>query len=65
MRNNPIVRRFLRLIAIAGNIVFFLWILRNGIDEGFEGTPVQAASYIGLLLLLSLNVFLFLLPRKE
>ena len=49
----------LRYLAIAGNIVFVLWILYNGIDEGFQATaPTQILLYIGMMLLLSLNAAL-------
>ena len=51
-------RAALRYLAIAGNALFALWILYNGIDEGFGATPVQLASYIGLWCLLALNSFL-------
>ena len=52
------VRKLFTLIAIAGNGIYVLWILVNGIDEGFKGTMVQMASFIGLLLLLTLNTIL-------
>jgi hypothetical protein len=52
-----------RFIAITGNVLYFLWILYNGINEGFKATPIEFVSYLGLLLLLILNTFLFL--RKE
>jgi hypothetical protein len=53
-----------KYLAIFGNILFILWILYNGINEGFKGvTPVQFASYIGLTTLLVLNIFL--LSRKK
>lgn len=55
--------RWLRYTVIAGNVVYFLWILRNGIDEGFRATPVQAVSIAGLLVLLAVNTFL--LSRRE
>jgi len=45
----------LRYIAILGNLVYILWILYNGINEGFNATPVQVISYIGILLLLILD----------
>lgn len=45
------VRRWLRSGAIAGDVVFVLWIVRNGISEGFSAPPVQMASYIGLVVL--------------
>jgi hypothetical protein len=51
-------RRLARYAAIAGDGVFVLWILRNGIDEGFRGTPPEIASYVALILLLALNATL-------
>jgi hypothetical protein len=47
--------RMLKIIAVAGNFIFALWISYNGMNEGFRGNPVQIASYIGLLVLLTLN----------
>jgi hypothetical protein len=42
-------------VAIIGNIVFALWILYNGVDEGFKGTRLEVLSYVALLALLLLN----------
>ncbi|MGA2967692.1 MAG: hypothetical protein ABSD69_00775 [Candidatus Levyibacteriota bacterium] len=53
----------LKYLAIIGNVVFILWVTYNGIDEGFKGTPVQLASYIGLTAVLVLDIFL--LTRKK
>ncbi len=50
--------QFLRNSAIAGNIIFVLWILNNGINEGFQGTAPQVFSYIVLILLLSADTLL-------
>lgn len=36
MKNSKMYNMF-RFIAMAGNTVFVLWILRNGINEGFKG----------------------------
>jgi len=33
----------------------FLWILYNGINEGFRATPIETASYLALMLLLLIN----------
>ena len=55
--------KFIRYITIIGNAVFVLWLLVNGIDEGFRATPVQLASYICLFVLLSLNTWLILKKR--
>ena len=52
-------RNMLRYLAIAGNIIFVLWILYNGIDEGFQATaPTQMLLYIGMMIVLSLNAAL-------
>jgi hypothetical protein len=50
----------LKYLAVTGNILFILWLLYNGIDEGFRASAYQLMSYIGLTLLLLLNsVLLF------
>ncbi len=61
--NKTAIYKILRYAAILGNGVYFLWILRNGINEGFSGGSVQVVSYIGLLFLLILNILL--LYRKN
>jgi hypothetical protein len=49
----------LRYIALFGNAIYILWIVYNGIDDGFRNIgSVQAVSLIGLLCLLVLNIFL-------
>ncbi|HEY5220621.1 MAG TPA: LPXTG cell wall anchor domain-containing protein [Candidatus Paceibacterota bacterium] len=56
--------KVLTYLIICGNILFVLWMVYNGIDEGFTGsTGPQIASYIGLTLLLILNSALLL--RKK
>jgi len=55
---NRRLRTWLRYAAIAGDVVFMLWILRNGLEEGFRGTPVEVASFVGLTVLLALNAAL-------
>ena len=52
------IKNGLRYIAITGNILFSLWLLYNGIDEGFHATPMQLTAYIGLWVLLALNTYL-------
>jgi hypothetical protein len=53
-------------LALTGNILFVLWMLFNGIDEGFRGsTGPEIASYIGLTLLLALNSWLLLRRRPK
>ena len=57
---NLTLSTLLKYIAIAGNVLFILWVTYNGIDEGFQGTLVQKASYIALVLLLVLDTALIL-----
>jgi hypothetical protein len=48
----------LKLVALAGNILFILWVTYNGLKEGFHGTVWQKLSYISLMCLLILNSIL-------
>ncbi len=51
--------KLLRYIALAGNTIFILWIVYNGIDEGSRSIGrVEVVSLTGLLLLLALNIIL-------
>jgi len=59
MKNNSLYN-LLKYLAIAGNVLFILWVTYNGIDEGFSGTLVQKVSYVGLMLLLALDTVLIL-----
>lgn len=43
--------------AIFGNVIFIIWIIFNGISEGFVATLLEKLSYIGLIILLGLNTF--------
>jgi len=53
-------RLWLRNAAIAGNVLYVLWMLRNGLEVGFRGRPVEVASIAGLIVLLALNTVLLL-----
>jgi hypothetical protein len=59
------IHNLFKYAAVAGNVLFVLWMLRNGIDEGFKGTIYQFVSYIGLTLLLTLNTVLLLQKDKN
>jgi hypothetical protein len=59
MKNISLYTLF-KYLAIAGNVLFILWVTYNGIDEGFSGTRVQKASYVSLMLLLTLDTVLIL-----
>ena len=50
----------LRYAAIAGNIVFILWVSFNAMDEGFNSTIVEKVSYVTLMGLLATNCFLLI-----
>ena len=50
--------------AIAGNMLFVLWILINGINESFKGTKIEVFSYITLMVLLIVNTFLLIRKKK-
>lgn len=62
--NENAVYGLLKYAAVAGNILFVLWMLLNGIAEGFKATIYEIASYIGLTLLLTLNTVLLLHKDK-
>jgi hypothetical protein len=51
-------RKWFTYAAIGGDIIFILWVVRNGIDSGFRGTGPEVASFIGLVVLLTLNAVL-------
>jgi hypothetical protein len=46
------------------NIAYILWILYNGIDEGFRGSIVSVVAPFGLVLLLIINIILLSRFRK-
>ncbi len=50
----------LKYAAVAGNVVFMLWVTFNAIDSGFKGTIYEIVSGIGLVFLLALNLFLII-----
>ncbi|MBL0343098.1 MAG: hypothetical protein IPP71_20860 [Bacteroidetes bacterium] len=53
----------LSLAAIAGNILFTLWILYNIINEGFQGTTIKKFFYVTLMALLTVYAFLLIRNR--
>lgn len=59
------IRKNVATLAIAGNILFLLWILYNGISEGFPGTLIEKISFITLMGLLATNAFLLLVRTKR
>jgi hypothetical protein len=61
----PMLNKAISWIAIAGNIIFILWILVNGIMEGFEGTVVEKFSYLLLIVLLGTNAFLLFQNNRK
>lgn len=65
LNSNSNLRQLLTWFAIAGNIMFILWILMNGINEGFQGTLLEKVSYISLMGLLAINSFLLINKTKK
>ncbi len=55
--------KYLTYLAVTGNVLYILWVTYNGLDEGFSGSFIQVVSYIGLMVLLVLNIVL--LTRKN
>jgi len=55
----------LTLLAIAGNIIFFLWILYNGINEGFIATWIEKMGYIGMMAILAINAILLSVRKSQ
>ena len=62
--NSPIIE-LLSWLAIAGNILFVLWILYNGINESFQGTTIEKISYITLMGLLAVNTLLLIRKNSQ
>lgn len=54
MKNSALLTAIATLTTLV-NVLFFLWILYNGINEHFAGTPLEVFSYIILMLLLLIN----------
>lgn len=63
-KGKAIFANFLTSTAIIGNILFVIWILFNGINEGFQGTLIEKISYIALMILLSVNAILLFSKSK-
>ena len=56
----------LQYIAILGNVIYILWVLYNGIDEGFRNIgSVQSIALLGLIVLLILNITIIYHLRKS
>jgi len=54
-------KKLLSYFAIAGNIIYILWVLYNGINEGFSGiNTIAGIAMLGLMILLALNAYLLL-----
>jgi len=55
----------IRSLVIIGNGAYILFLLYNGIDEGFKGNLVTTLAPLGLVLLLILNIFLLYQQRNK
>ena len=58
MNKNGSIYKTVKYIALAGNVLYILWILYNAVDSGFQERPVQMVALTGLLILLILNILL-------
>ncbi|MDD4902299.1 MAG: hypothetical protein PHE24_04120 [Patescibacteria group bacterium] len=48
-----------RYLVIGGDMIYILWILYNGLNEGWRDiASVQAVVLLGLIILLGLNIIL-------
>ena len=66
MKNiNPTLLKLLSFATVAGDILFVLWVLYNGINEGFKGTTIEKLSYITLSVLLLVNAFLIIRNYRQ
>jgi hypothetical protein len=59
------VPEWLRFVAIAGNVLYLLWVMYNGVSEGFRGTPVYIVTMIGVMGLFVLNAVILALDRSS
>ena len=59
------IKKALPLIALAGNVIFALWIMYNAIDDGFRGTIPEKVSSIGLIGLLAINSYMVLTRTRN
>ncbi len=59
MKTQSKMYNILKYVAIIGNVIYILWIIYNGIDEGFQYIgSVQTIALTGMIFLLILNVVL-------
>jgi len=63
--NHIDIRLTLVRSVIAGDVLFILWILYNGMDSGWTATPRQWVVYIALIALLSVSGVLLHLYSKS
>jgi len=55
----------LKCVAVFLDVLYILWILYNGIDEGFKATLVMTVVPLGLVVLLILNIILLRQKRAK
>lgn len=64
-KGKSVFTELLTIAALAGNLLFILWITYNGLHEHFSGTVYEKLSYIGLTGLLIINSLLILRKNKR
>ncbi len=71
MNNNNLTQAskiysLLLYVAVIGNVAYILFLLYNGIDEGFKNIGrVQSIAPIGMIFLLILNIFLLYMKKRQ
>jgi hypothetical protein len=60
----PTLILLLKIGAIAGNLLFILWVSFNALKEHFSGTIYEKISYVALMGLLTVNIFLLIRSFK-
>ena len=66
MEKSSEIYNLLLYVAVIGNVAYILFLLYNGIDEGFKDIgSVQSIAPIGMIFLLILNIFLLLDMKKR
>ncbi len=66
MEKSSEIYNLLLYVAVIGNVAYILFLLYNGIDEGFKDIgSVQSIAPIGMIFLLILNIFLLLDIKKR
>lgn len=62
-KNSVDATTVIKYVALIGNGLYILWVILKGVSQGFQWTPAQIMTYVFLLFLMGINIFL--LVSKE